>query len=43
MTVVILKVLLYAFEALVGTAWSSNPLIQMNGVIYGEAESGLTG
>jgi len=40
---VILQLLLYAFKVCVGTAWSYNPLIQMNRVIYGEARGGLTG
>jgi len=40
---VILQLLLNAFKACVGTAWSSNSPIQINRVIYGEAERGLTG
>jgi hypothetical protein len=40
---VVLQLLLYAFKACVGTAWSSNSPIQRNRVIYGEAERGLAG
>jgi len=40
---VVLHLLLYAFKACVGTAWSYKPLIKMNRVIYGEAERGREG
>lgn len=38
----VLQLLLNAFKACVGPVWSSNSPVQMNRVIYGEAEKGLT-